>query len=100
MWQWEGGCPSGPSASSRLLLCGLFFLEFRGSLLFTPALLHVVVENGSRIIFSWVGFAELEGSAGAEVSSPRLGLCRLLVAGALAHFHPGPPQFDHSHPTP
>lgn len=100
MWQWEGGCPSGPSASFRLQLCGFLFLKFKGSFLFIPALLQVMVEDGSRIIFFWMGFAELEGSAGAEVSSPPLGLCRLLVTGALAQFHSGPPHFDHSHPIP
>lgn len=84
------GCSSVDSFS-----CG-----FKGSFLFPAALLQVVPENTSRIIFSWMDFAELEGSAGAEVSSPPLGLCRLLVAGALAQFHPGLPQLDHSHPTP
>lgn len=33
-----------------------------------------------------MGFVELEGSAGAEVLSAPLGLCRLLVAEALS-FH-------------
>lgn len=43
--------------------------------------------------------AELEGGAGAEASSPPLGLCRVLGAGALAHFRPGPPQLGRSHST-
>lgn len=77
MWQWEGGCPSGPSASSGLQLSGIFFPGFKGFLLFPAVLLQAVLENGSSIIFSWMGFAELEGSAGAEVSSPPLRLCRL-----------------------